>query len=146
MDSRVRDAKDVLADLAALGKGRCRLAVVGSHKLSPSETAHALHEQWSSIVELVGFLPKRLITGCAPCGAEKATRLAARFVTGKRAAVFHRPTMVNSAKSAEMFMNILLARSCDAALILAAGTKPACVNLRLQVVDLGKKFYQVEVG
>lgn len=146
MDSRNRDAKEILADLAVLGAEPCRLVVVGSHKLDPSDTASALREQWSSIVELIGFEPRRLITGCAPGGAEKAARLLAKQVTGKLAAVFHRPTMVNSAKTAEMFMNILLSRAGDAALILATSAKPTCMNLRGSLAEWDKRSYQVEVG
>jgi predicted secreted Zn-dependent protease len=146
MDSRNRDAKAIIADLAALGEGSCRLVVVGSHKLDPSQTASALREQWSSIVELVGFEPKRIITGCAPGGAEKAARLVAKSVTGKLAAVFHRPELVHSAKTAEMFMNILLAKTGDVALILATGTKPTCSNLRHSLGEWRKRSYQVEVG
>ncbi len=146
MDSRNRDARAIVADLVALGEAPCRLVVVGSHKLDPSATAEALRDQWSSIVELVGFEPKRIITGCAPGGAEKVARLVAKSVTGKLAAVFHRPELVNSAKNAEMFMNILLARTGDVALILATGTKPTCTNLRRSLGEWGKRSHQVEVG
>lgn len=146
MDSRNREAPAIVADLAAMGSERCRLVVVGSHKLSPGETADALREQWAAIVELVGFEPRRIITGDAPGGAEKAARLVARSVTGKLAAVFHRPELVNSARNAEMFMNILLAKTGDAALILAVGTKPTCANLRRSLGEWEKRTYQVEVG
>lgn len=146
MDSRNRDAKEIFADLDALGKKPCRLIVVGAHSLDPRATADALVDQWSSIVDLIGFEPKRIITGCRPVGAEKAARLTAKRVTGKLAAVFHRPELVYNAKAAEMFMNIWLARSGDTALILATGSKMTCANIRASLLEWGKKFYQVEVG
>lgn len=146
MDTRNRDAKEVVADLAAMGSRRCRLVVVGSHNLDASKTAEALREQWSSIVEVVGFSPDRIITGCSPVGAEKAARLVARSVTGELAAVFHRPELVHSIRNAEMFMNVLLAKVGDAALILAPSSKPTCANLRRSLGEWDKRTYQVEVG
>jgi len=145
MDSRNRDAKEILADLEAMGREPCRLVVSGSRALDPEQMADALTEQWSSIVELVGFRPARVVTGCLPVGAEKAARLAAKRVTGKLAVVFHRPDMVHSATAAEMLMNILLSKSGDAALILATNSKPACTNLRRQFAGWDKRVYQVEV-
>lgn len=146
MDSRNRDAAAIVKDLAALGREPCRLVVVGSHKLDPGATADAIVDQWSAIVDLVGFHPKQVVTGCAPGGAEKAARLLAKRVTGKLSAVFHRPELVHSAKNAEMFMNILLAKVGDAALILATSTKPTCVNLRRSFGEWGRLSHQVEVG
>lgn len=151
MDSRNRDAKLIFADLEALGKEPCRLVVAGSHRLDPGETADALVEQWSAIVELVGFEPKRIITGCAPVGAEKAARLAAKRLTGKPAVVFHRPTFtpagfIQTTKTAEMFMNISLAKAGDAGLVLAVGSKLTCKNLRGSLGEWDRRTYQVEVG
>lgn len=145
-DTRNRDAKAVVADLVAMGKERCRLVIVGSHKLDPIKTADALRDQWSTIVELVGFRPGRIVTGCAPGGAEKAARLVAKSVTGKLAAVFHRPELVHSIRDAEMFSNVLLARTGDVALILATSSKPTCTNLRRSLMEWNKGFHQVEVG
>lgn len=150
MDSRNRDAKLIFADLDALGRDPCRLIVVGSHKLDHGQLADSLVDQWSSIVELVGFRPKRIITGCAPVGAEKAARLAAKRLTGKLAVVFHRPMFtqagfIQSAKTAEMFMNIWLAKAGDAALILATSSKPTCANLRGSLAEWDRRSYQVEV-
>lgn len=146
MDSRNRDAKAISADLEALGRDPCRLVIVGSRVLDPGQMAGALVEQWSSIVGLVGFRPKRIVTGCLPAGAEKAARLAAKRLTGKLAAVFHRPELVYNTKTAEMFMNVWLAKAGDAALILATGSKPTCANLRGSFAEWGKLSYQVEVG
>jgi hypothetical protein len=151
MDSRNRDAKLILTDLEALGHEPCRLVVVGSHKLDPDRLADSLVEQWSSIVDLVGFRPKRVITGCAPVGAEKAARLAAKRLTSKLAVVFHRPMFTPSgflqtAKTAEMFLNVWLAKAGDAALILATGSKPTCANLRGSLAEWDRRSYQVEVG
>lgn len=146
MDSRNRDARAVVADLKAMGEHRCRLVVAGSHKLDPVETSWAIREQWPEIVKFLGWRPERIVTGCAPGGAEKAARLAAKGVTGKLAAVFHRPELVHSARQAEMFMNILLSKAGDAALILATGTKPTCTNLRRSMGEWDKRSYQVEVG
>ncbi len=146
MDSRNRDAREVRDALLAMGDGMRRLVVVGSHNLVADETADALRDQWSAIVKLVGFRPERIVTGCSPVGAEKAARLVAKSVTGKLAAVFHRPELVNSAKDAAMFMNIMLARTGDAALILATSSRPTCANLRRQLGEFGKRLYQVEVG
>jgi len=146
MDSRNRDAKLIFADLEAMGREPCRLVVAGSAWLDPGATADALVEQWPAIVELVGFEPRRIITGCAQGGAEKAARLAARRVTGKLAAVFHRPELVYNKKTAEMFMNIWLAKAGDAALILATGSKPTCANLRGSLAEWDRRSYQVEVG
>jgi hypothetical protein len=146
-DSRNRDAREIVADLVALGKSPCRLTIAGSHRLDPSATAAALREQWASIVELVGFEPLRVVTGCAPGGAEKAARLAAKSVTGKLAAVFHRPDMVHSTSAATMFMNIMLSRVGDALLVLEIGPKPTCANLRASFAEWpGKRIYAVEVG
>lgn len=151
MDSRNRDAKLIFADLEALGSGPCRLVVVGSHKLDPASLADSLVDQWSAIVDLVGFEPRRVITGCAPVGAEKAARLAAKRVTGKLAVVFHRPMftqagLIQSTKTAEMFMNIWLAKAGDAGLVLAPNAKPTCANLRKSLAEWGRRCYQVEVG
>lgn len=143
MDSRNRDAKAIVSDLAA---ERGCLVVVGSHKLDPAATAEALRASWKPIVRMVGFEPTRIVTGCAAGGAEKAARLAARSLTGKPAAVFHRPDITHGSKQAEMFLNILLSRTGNAGLILATSAKPACVNFRRSMVEWGKKFYQVEVG
>ncbi len=147
MDSRVRDAREIVADLDAMGPDPCRLTIAGSRKLDTSAVADALREQWPQIVELVGFEPKRIVTGCAPEGAEKAARLAARAVTGELAAVFHRSTMTHGPATAEIFLNILLSRTGDALLILAPNKKPACAKLRCAFAEHpGKKIYQVEVG
>jgi len=146
MDSRNRDAKLIFADLEALGADPCRLVVVGSHRLDPADTADAIVEQWDAIVGLVGFRPRRIITGCAPVGAEKAARLAAKRLTGKLAVVFHRPELVHSVKNAEMFMNISLAKAGDAGLVLATGSKLTHQNLRGSLWEWDKKTYQVEVG
>ncbi len=146
MDSRNRDAKLISADLGAMGRGPCRLVITGSRTLDARQTADALVEQWSTIVGLIGFKPTRLITGCLPVGAEKAARLAAKRLTGKPPAVFHRPELVASVRNAEMFMNVWLARTGDAALILATSQKPTCANLRGSFAEWGKHTYQVEVG
>lgn len=147
MDSRNRDAREIVADLDKVGRGPCRLTIAGSRKLDTSAVADALREQWSQIVGLVGFEPKRIVTGCAPEGAEKAARLAARDVTGELAAVFHRSTMTHGPATAEIFLNILLSRAGDALLILAPNKKPACAKLRCAFAEHpGKKIYQVEVG
>lgn len=145
-DSRVRLGTEVMADLMAMGKDPCRLTVVGSHNLEAKDVADGLREAWDGIVEMVGFTPKRLVTGCAPVGVEKAVRLAAKDLTGKLAAVFHRPDMTYGRKQADMFMNISLAKAGDALLILAPGTKPACKNLRLCFVEWSKPIHQVEIG
>jgi hypothetical protein len=151
MDSRNRDAKLIFADLEALGADPCRLVVVGSHRLDPADTAEALCDSWDELVDLVGFEPKRIITGCAPGGAEKAARLAAKSLTGKPAVVFHRPMFtpsgyIQTTKTAEMFMNISLAKAGDAGLVLATGSKLTHQNLRGSLWEWDKKTYQVEVG
>lgn len=143
MDSRERDAREIMADLAALGKDPCRLTIVGSHKLDSKQVGVALRAAWGDIVEVIGFTPKRVVTGCAPVGVEKAVRLAAKDLTGKRSVVFHRPLM--GAKNAEMFLNIWLAKAGDALLILAPGTKPASKNLRACFVEWRKPIHQVEI-
>lgn len=148
MDSRNRDASEIIAAMEALGRemAPCRLVIVGSHNLDPRETADALHEQWSAIVGLVGFRVQQVITGCAPAGAEKAARLVAKRVTGRLAVVFHRPDLVHSARDAEMFMNVSLAKTGDAAVVLATSSKPTCANLRRSFAEWGKRVHQVEVG
>jgi len=146
MDSRNRDAKEVLADLVGMGSKPCRLTIAGSNRLDASATAAVLREQWSAIVDLVGFEPRRIVTGCCPAGVEKAARIVAKSVTGKLAAVFHRPELILSVKTAEMLMNIMLSKGGDALLVLARGSKPACANLRQQFIGWQKKVYQVEVG
>lgn len=147
MDSRVRDAREIVADLDAMGPGPCRLTIAGSRKLDTSAVADALREQWSQIVELVGFEPRRIVTGCAPEGAEKAARLVARAVTGELAAVFHRSVLTHGPTQAEMFLNVLLSRAGDALLILAPGAPATCRKLRAAFAEHpGKKIYQVEVG
>lgn len=146
MDSRNRDAKLIHADLEALGKEPCRLVIAGSHHLDARETADALRESWDGIVKMIGFKPKRIITGCRPVGAEKAARLAAKDLTGKLAAVFHRPELVHNAKTAEMFMGVSLSCAGDALLVLSIGKKQTCKNLRQQFIHWQKKIHQVEVG
>lgn len=147
MDSRNRDAREIVADMDAVGPGPCRLTVAGSRKLDTSAVADALREQWPAIINLIGFQPAWIVTGCAPEGAEKAARLAARDVTGERAVVFHRSTMIHGPATAEIFLNILLSRVGDALLILAPNKKPACAKLRCAFAEHpGKKIYQVEVG
>ncbi len=142
-DSRNRDAREIVADLT---KEKRRLAIVGSKNLEQAGRLVAgLRAQWSEIVELVGFEPERIVTGDAIGGAEKAARLLARSVTGKLAAVFHRADLLHRSQS-EMFLNILLARTSDAALILATSGKPTCMPLRHSLTEWGKKYYQVEVG
>lgn len=145
-DSRVRAGTEVMADLMAMGAQACRLTIVGSHNLEAKEVADGLREAWSGIIEMVGFSPKRVVTGCAPGGVEKAVRLAAKDLTGKLSAVFHRPDMTYGAKTAEMFMNVSLAKAGDALLILAPGTKPACKNIRRCFVEWRKPIHQVEIG
>lgn len=146
MDSRNRDAREIQTALEALGGDQCRLTIAGSHNLDAGETANALRESWSDIVDMIGFEPKLIITGCRPVGAEKAARLAAKDLTGKLAVVFHRPELVHSIKDAEMFMNICLSKAGDALLLLSPGKKLVCKNLRQQFTQWQKKIHQVEVG
>jgi hypothetical protein len=146
MDSRNRDARQIMEDLQKMGKEPCRLTIAGSHKLDAKDAAEALCDAWDEITDLIGFEPKRIITGCSPVGAEKAARLAAKSLTGKLAVVFHRPELIHSVKQADMFMNVVLSKGGDALLLLANGSKPACKNLREQFQHWQKKIHQVEVG
>jgi hypothetical protein len=119
--------------------------VLGSHSLDAVQTADALDQQWSAVIELLHFEPVRLVTGCADVGAEKATRLAAKRVTGKLAAVFHRAEATYGIKKAEEMRDVILAQQADALLLLTAGTK-VCRHARERFSSLGKKVYELEVG
>lgn len=145
MDTRNRDAKLVRADLEAMGPGPSLLVIVGNHGLRAARTADALAGQWSEIVDLVGFTPRRIVTGCAPSGAEKAARLVARRVTGKLPVVFHRPDLVFGFQKSNVFLNIDLSRWGHALLVLAKGSRPICDNIRQMFNEWDKKFYQVQV-
>jgi hypothetical protein len=145
MDTRNRSAFDIVADLRAMKRRPCLLAVLGSHAVDAGELAKALRVQWSDIARQVGFSPVRLLTGCADGGAEKAVRLAARGVTGELAVVFHRAEITYGRKAAEEMRDLLLAQEADALLLLAAG-KRVCKHARERFGSRGKKVIEIEVG
>lgn len=142
MDSRNRAADVVMADALALGDA-CRLVVAGSHNLRVEDVVQALRGSWVDVVELVGFRPARIVTGCSPSGAEKAARVAARSLTGALPVVFHRP--LTNARNAEILMDVCLARAGDALLLLAQSTRPINKHLRGSFHDWRKPVYQVEI-
>jgi len=74
MDSRNRDAKEVLADLWD-GSKPCRLTIAGSNRLDASATAGAPEQGRRSSPGRVRA--RRIVTGCCPPG-EKAARIVAK--------------------------------------------------------------------
>ena len=142
MDTRVRNAVHVMMDLTKLEGPK--LTVVGAHTIDPKATADMLVEQWKDVVEMVGFEPVILVTGDADVGAEKAARLAAKRVTGRLAAVFHR-TLAASMKQSEAYRDYHLVDYGAALLVLSDGTKRCCKHLRDQFDGRRKPVHVIEV-
>ena len=145
MDTRNRSGFDVVADLRKLDRKRL-LAVLGSHSIPANEVAKSLREQWSQVVGMVGFEPVRLITGCAPAGAEKAARLIAKSVTGKLAVVFHRADLVYGPKHAESMRDMLVVQEASVLLLLVTKPGQGLKNMRYLFPANGKKIHEIEVG
>jgi len=145
MDTRNRSAFDIVANLRALKRRPCLLAVLGSHRVDAGELSDAFCFSWPAIQAQVGSEPVRLLTGCADGGAEKAVRLAAKSITGKLAVVFHRAEITYGKKPAEEMRDVLLAQEADALLLLTAG-KRVCKHARERFGARGKKVIEVEVG
>jgi len=145
MDTRNRSGFDVVADLRKLDRRRL-LAVLGSHNVPADEVAQSLREQWPQVVGIVGFEPVRLVTGCAPVGAEKAARLVAKSVTGKLAVVFHRADLVYGSKHAEGMRDMMVVQESAALLLLVTAAGKSFKNLRYLFPVNGKKVHEIEVG
>lgn len=143
MDSRNRSAFEIVADLRLVDG--LKLAVLGSHNLDWKETRAMLVKHRSTIVELVGDQPVRLLTGCRDSGAEKAVRFAARDFTTQLAVVFHRAELTYTAKAAEGMMLALLSQEANALLVLSNGA-PVCANARSRFVARNKPVFEIEIG
>lgn len=146
MDTRNRSAFDVVADLRAMKRRPCLLAVLGSHNVDARELAAVLRSQWLAVQARVGFEVVRLLTGCADVGTEKAARLAAKDVTGKLAVVFHRAELTYGKKPAEEMRDTLLAQEADALLLFTTGSKRVCKHARERFSSRGKKIFEIEVS
>lgn len=118
--------------------------MLGSQNIS-AEYAEALVANQDDIIEMVGARPARLITSCRPVGAEKVARLAAKALTGKLAAVFHRAEVTYGPKVADMMANVLIAQEADALLILGTGNA-TCERVRARFEQNNKPVYEIEVG
>lgn len=151
MDSRNRSAALIVHDLRELPgsplvpPGRRLLAVLGSHQFDAGKLAEAMRRRWSTFTTVVGFEPVRIVTGCAPSGAEKAARMVARDVTGRLAVVFHRAEITYGRGPAEQMRDVLLAQEADALLVLTTGRK-VCAHARDRFRGHGKKVHEIEVG
>lgn len=143
MDSRVRSAFDICADLRKISG--LKLAVLGSRRLEAKDVRSMLIDQRSTICELVGAEPRRLVTGDLEVGAEKGVRLAAKEFTGKRPVVFHRAEMTYGKKGAENMLYQVLTQHTDALLLLTVG-KTICDDAVYLFKANRKKVYEVEVG
>lgn len=143
-DTRVRGADEIFADLRMLRgdtKGPCVLAVLGTHKVDEKALADAIKEQWDEIVKVVGFEPKRIMTGCVDVGTEKAARLVAKKVTGNTPVVIHRPEMTYGVKEAEEIRDMLMAREADALLVVGKANKHA----RQRFIGWHKVVHEIEI-
>lgn len=147
MDSRNRSAFDIVHDLREMGaRERARLlAVLGTHHLDASDAADALRSQWSTVVDLIGFEPSRIVTGCGEGGTEKVARLIAKGVTGKLAVVFHRAVFTYGIKHAEEMRDLLIAQESGALLLVMVGKK-VCKRARDLFGARMKKTFEIEVG
>jgi hypothetical protein len=143
-DTRNRGADVIFTDLRMLRadtSGACVLAVLGTHRVDAQELADVLRTQWPEIVAAVGFEPKRLMTGCAEGGTEKAVRLAAKSITGKLPVVIHRAEMTYGKKPAEEMRDTLMAREADALVVIGN----ACKHARERFVGWHKVVHEIEI-
>lgn len=132
---------DVIGDLRA--HHGMRVAILGSHQIPAGRIAKALDQQWSTIVELLGFEPSMIVTGDADVGAEKAARLVAKKVTGKLATVFHRATTVYPLLQAEAVRDAILAQHTEALLVLG---KKCCKQARKHFHRYKRSVYEIEIN
>jgi len=143
MDTRERDANEVIADLREAAG--IKLAVLGSQTLAAKLCADAIVEHRKAIIKMIGGTPVRLVTSCRPVGAEKAARLVAKRFTGQLAVVFHRPEMTHGIKVADMMANMIIERECSALLVLSTG-RAACELLSARFVQNKKPVYEIELS
>jgi hypothetical protein len=146
MDSRNRSAVEILHDLrVSYSSEPCLLAVVGAHELDAHLLADVFRTRWPQLVAEFKFGPKRVMTGCADVGAEKAARLAAKSVTGKLAIVFHRAEASYGRKGAEKMRDDLLAQEADGLLLVTTRKNRKFTFLRERFAARAKPIVEVEI-
>lgn len=140
---------DVVLGLAKLDQRRI-LAVLGSHNVSVASAASMLVDNWKDVVDMVGFEPVCLVTGCWAGGVEKAARIVARTLTGRTAVVMRRnddvPGWTSSMgdRAPERWRDIMMAQAATSLLLVTSGNN-VCEHVRDRFAGWGKQVHEIEV-